>query len=673
LPESAFAQGSGATGLLGTTLARVQRRWRLRSMALATAAGGGMFALSLLLSPVLFDASPATALWISLIAGASGGAWITWRSPVFTAVDAARAIEHASGGFDNLIVTAAELDERPRPVSAEIRDEIAKQAGARIGSADPVRAVPLLQPTAVAALVIVGCVLLSRISTHSVVPLVPGGVSDFGSRGAGGFTVRVTPPSYTHRKVEEFADPTQISVIAGSRIHIEGSSRQLIRDWIANESAGLEISPDPLSPARFLSLIVVPDLPPSIRIVAPGKDTAFAEPKGQIAVGIQGGDDLGLQSLSLRFTKAAGGGENVSFTEGEVPLRVERRNEREWIGRAELSLESLGLADGDILVYRAMARDTNPQGVAAQSDQYVIEIGKNASIADAGFALPTEERKYAISQQMVIYKTEQLLSAGNRASAVGSRESGVGRRVPGNEDWLNESRGIGMEQRMVRAEVVFLGGGEVEDELEEAAKSDELTEGRLQNTGRAEMLRAINAMSRAEAQLNEGRAREALVFEREALAHLERALDRRRYFLRTLPDRSRIDATRRLTGERREARSWERDRHGTPAPRSIDAMRAVMRELAAGVSVNASLAARVAAIDPSSTELQQAAVALASASSPAAREEAARMAMAAVTTHALKTLPASAAVDLQVTPLGGRLADELPHLRQGYGGQGPRQ
>ena len=82
------------------------------------------------------------------------------------------------------------------------------------------------------------------------------------------------------------------------------------------------------------------------------------------------------------------------------------------------------------------------------------------------------------------------------------------------------------------------------------------------------MLRAINAMSRAEAQLNEGRAAEALVFERQALASLERALDRRRYFMRTLPDRSRIDPARRLTGERREARSWLRDPRPYPAATS---------------------------------------------------------------------------------------------------------
>jgi hypothetical protein len=637
-----------------SVLVAVQRRWRLRSMALATTAGGGIFALLLLVSPILFDVSQMSALWISIGAGASGAAWIAYRWPVFTAVDAARALEYAGGGFDNLIVTAAELDERPRPVRAEIRNEIVKQAGARVQSADPVRAVPLFQPMAVAALVLAGCVVLSRTGPQTVAPLLPGTANDLGGRASGSFTVRVVPPPYTRRNVEEFANPTQITAIAGSRIRIEGSARQLIRDWIANESAGLQINPDPLNPGaepRFLSLIVVPDLSPSVRIVAPGKDTALAEPKGQIDIGIQGGDDLGLQSLSLRFTKASGGGENVSFTEGEVPLRIERRSQREWIGRAALALDSLGLADGDILVYRALARDTNPQGVPAQSDQYVIEIGRNASIADAGFALPSEERKYAISQQMVIYKTEQLLA---------------GSRKPGTEDWLNESRGIAMEQRMVRAEVVFLGGGEVEDEIEEAAKSDELTEGRLQNTGRSEMLLAINAMSRAEAQLNDGRAREALVFERVALTHLERALDRRRYFLRTLPDRSRIDATRRLTGERRDARSWERDRHGAPAAGSIEALRSVMRELATGANVNASLAARVAAIDPSSVELQQAAVALASASSQTARQEAARTAMAAVTSHALKSLPSSAAVGLQATPLGGRLADEMTR-------QGPRQ
>jgi hypothetical protein len=220
---------------------------------------------------------------------------------------------------------------------------------------------------------------------------------------------------------------------------------------------------------------------------------------------------------------------------------------------------------------------------------------------------------------------------------------------------------IGMEQRMVRAEVVFLSGGEVEDEIEEAAHSHELAEGRLENRGRAEMVRAINFMSRAEAQLNDGRAAEALVFERQALASLERALDRRRYFLRTLPDRARIDTTRRLTADRREARSWVRDRAASAAPSSIAQQREVMRELASAAArtpaVDASLAARVAAIDPSSPALQKAAVGIATARSLEERSSAIHAAMQAVTAQALKTLPAAAVVAMPADPLAGRLAD----------------
>ena len=78
---------------------------------------------------------------------------------------------------------------------------------------------------------------------------------------------------------------------------------------------------------------------------------------------------------------------------------------------------------------------------------------------------------------------------------------------------------------MVRAEVVFLSGGEVQDEVEEAEQSHELQEGRLENAGRAEMLKAINEMSRAEVLLNGGDTARALDSERAALASLQRAFD----------------------------------------------------------------------------------------------------------------------------------------------------
>ncbi len=57
---------------------------------------------------------------------------------------------------------------------------------------------------------------------------------------------------------------------------------------------------------------------------------------------------------------------------------------------------------------------------------------------------------------------------------------------------------LAAEQRAVRANFIFLTGGHVEDEEEEAEHSHEIQEGRLENTARKEIATAIQFMSRAE-------------------------------------------------------------------------------------------------------------------------------------------------------------------------------
>ena len=620
---------------VSTAIRRVQRRWRVRSVALTIAVAGAAFAVATVLG----------SLAVSIVAVIIAVAVMWLRSPALSSVDAARLIESRFGALDNLVVTAAELNAYRREIRPDIRDEIDRQAAERIRNVDASGAVPLASPIAVAVAVMAGCALLARTGGDSIKQhLTTVDAFQTAQLGAPVLMVTVTPPAYTRLTSEVLEDPLQVTAIAGSRVQVAAGGATL-RDIIATESAAFEFRVG--GELRFLSLVVRPDAPPLLRVLTPGKDTAFAAPSGQVPITIESRDDLGLASIALRFTKASGGGENVAFSEGEIPLRIERTSEQHWEAQASLALDTLNLADGDIVVYRAIARDSNPRGEPVQSDQYLIEIGRNAEIADAGFALPSEEKKYAISQQMVIYKTEQLISAGGKIPAAAR---------------LEQSRNLGMEQRMVRAEVVFLGGGEIQDEVEEAAHSHEVAEGRLENTGRAEMLSAINAMSRAEAQLNDGRLKEALVLERQALMHLERALDRRRFFLRTLPDRSRIDVARRLTGDRKDARSWSRDQAPAAAD-NFDGLRRVMGDLAAAAvtprAVDASLAARVAALDPSSTDLQGAAVAIAGASTDAARVAAVQAAMKAVTAHALKQFAPATSMDLGATPLSGALADEL--------------
>ena len=629
--------------VLRSLLARVSRRRRLRIIAAAITIGGALLAAILIVAAASGPGISATIgvgalIAASVVAAAFAGS--QWRA---NDRNLAEAIEAADRTLDNLIVTAAELAEKPRPVRAEIRESIFQQAVQRAARVDAAAVVPLAQPMAVAGAVVTGCLVLIGFGMYSGrAPSPATWTANDDATPAGMIAVRVTPPAYTKRAAETHINPLQLTVLAGSALRIESDSR-VVREWIAHSSEAFELRVADDARPRFLAVTVVPDAPPSVHVIEPGRDAAFATPAVTLTIAVETADDLGLLSVALRYTKASGGGENVTFTEGEVPLAIERVSDRQWRARAQWALHDLGLVDGDVVVYRAIARDANPAGSPSESDAFLVEIGRTAEIAGAGFALPTEERKYAISQQMVIYKTEQLLQSGEKS--------------------LEQSRMIGMEQRMVRAEVVFLSGGEVEDEVEEAAHSHELAEGRLENRGRAEMVRAINLMSRAEAQLNDGNPAAALPLERQALASLERALDRRRYFLRTLPDRSRIDMTRRLTGERGEARSWVRD-SGRAADTGADQARAVMDDLIAALSdgsrIDAGLAARVAAVEAGSPDLQKAAVGIATAPTPEQRRAAVETAMLALTAHALKTRAGSWPVALPADPLAGRLADALP-------------
>jgi hypothetical protein len=83
-----------------------------------------------------------------------------------------------------------------------------------------------------------------------------------------------------------------------------------------------------------------------------------------------------------------------------------------------------------------------------------------------------------------------------------------------------------------------------------------------------------------------------------------------------------------------------------------------MRSLAGRARIDAALAARLAAIDPDSPELRQAAVRLAAATTEADRETAVRDAMMALTNHVLRTTMPTAPAGIRLSPLAGRLADE---------------
>jgi hypothetical protein len=142
---------------------------------------------------------------------------------------------------------------------------------------------------------------------------------------------------------------------------------------------------------------------------------------------------------------------------------------------------------------------------------------------------------------------------------------------------------LAVEQRMLRAEFIFMTGGEVVDEVEEAEHSDDLAQGRLENQGQIELLNAMREMSRAETRLNGADTAQALVFERAALAALQKAFDRRRYFLRTLPERARIDQTRRFSGDVSAARPRRPDAASPASDPTAVVLRDALKSLATAI------------------------------------------------------------------------------------------
>lgn len=591
----------------------------------------------------------------------------------WTPMATAGLIEARVPGLDNLVVTAVELARSPERASGRMREEVLRQAAERAERVRAADVAPMAQAAAALALVAVGTAavvwsaLIPRdgaIQRSNSSPATPGITS---------VRATVTPPSYLGRTVAESHDPDRIDVPAGGTVRLEvetgatlawiedpaAGSRPFARDadgrftleWVPAGSAMLAVAAGhtrgTADDTRLIGITVVPDGPPRVRIVTPGRDLAFTAPNHTVDVAIEAVDEEGLRALELRFVRMSGSGESFDFSEGRVPLQVERNAAGKWHARARWPLATLGLEDGDSIVYRAVARDTNPDADWVSSESFTIDLGARLEFAGAGFAVPDEDRRYAISQQMVIVKTERLQAERAKHSA---------------DQWAEETRMLAVEQRMVRSEVVFLSGGEVQDEVEEAAHSHEVQEGRLENAGRAEMLRAINEMSRAEARLNAGDTAGALGFERSALAALQRAFDRRRYFLRTLPERSRIDATRRLTGDRRDARSSTRATAAEVADR-LATERALMADLSAiveqGRPASPAVVARLASMDVSADQWRMLAESLASAGSPEARREAARAAMNAVATRARERLaPAAASPATTSGDLMGWWADE---------------
>jgi hypothetical protein len=621
-----------AAEVVSAFLARARRRM----IGIAAIGGAGVgITIAIIITFASLDAGDAdrarALLGVAAIAGAMAGALAA--ALLARRARAAREVERRTPLSRNLVLTAAEMIDGPAIHKEYVAELVASEAATAIRSIDLSALFPARRSVAMlgsGVLLWLAAVML----TGAGVPAgpIPIGRSPVSRDGMAAVEVLVTPLAYTGRKTERFSNPTRIEAMAGSRIRltvagdstrietVEGelqpvSGHSNVFETVATNDGFIAIE-NGAAARRLIGLVVMPDAVPRVRITDPGKDLFIADSNRRIPVAIEATDDIGLASLSLRYTKVSGSGERFTFTEGESPVTITRATGQRWRATGTLDLASLRLEQGDMVVYRGAATDGRPNAAASESDAFIVEITSPLMVAAEGFSQDDQMDKYALSQQMVILKTERLLARARGMSA---------------DSLAYESQMIAAEQRSVRAEFVFMMGGEVAEEViaaagmdineeAEAANESELAAGRLVNRGRVALVDAIRRMSRASTQLNSGDPASALPEEKAALVSLQQAFSRTRYILRALTRRERLDLSRRMTGVLSLA---ARDRRAVSSPEIDPAVVSLRRALADIATLGASaatdqvpraraigLAQRVLQVDPSDTTLQRVAAKL---------------------------------------------------------------
>ena len=539
---------------------------------LAVSTAAAVFGIAQWVSLSFFPQATATALAaLSALAVATGllGRWKTRWS----LVAAARLIETLRPPCRNLVITAEELQRHPARTSARMLQTVEAQASRMVDGLTSAQVAPgrRASSAASAALILSAGVLLAppaREMARTVATVATSTAERIRGVRATRVVIAIRPPAYTRLGDRTVTDPSRVDVLEGSRLSftLTGDGSRRLRfgnttlgelaagnpsiEHAARDSGYFAVeSGDGASPL-FVVLSVTPDRAPIVRIDQPARDLLVPDALRTVPVTLSASDDLALASLELRYTRVSGAGEQFEFVEGELPVHMERASAREWRGSAVIGLANLHLGPGDSIVYHAVARDARGATGLGASDTFFIEIAGPGQVALDAVGMPPEEDRYALSQQMIVLKIERLRS----------RE-----RDSSRQQTVDEAAMIAAEQRSVRANFVFRLGGHVEDEEVEAEQSSEIAEGRLINSARRDINAAVGDMTRAEQGLVAVELSAAHAAARAAVKSLQRAFGRNRYFLRTPPARSRIDPSRRLTGQMDAITGWNRRPTDPPA------------------------------------------------------------------------------------------------------------
>jgi hypothetical protein len=319
---------------------------------------------------------------------------------------------------------------------------------------------------------------------------------------------------------------------------------------------------------RVLLLDPITDSVPGVRLLAPTRDTVLRTPEGRVTLEASLEDDLGLASAQFEFIISAGSGEAYTFRSGTISAQRFAAGVRRAEIRAELALDTLRLAPGDLVHLRAVAEDRNDvtgpgRGVSETRAIRVARADEYDSVSVEPAPPPALDTA-ALSQRMILMMTEELHARERRLDrATLTREA---RKIAVDQTKLRKRVGEVVFQRLgednAGEHAHFAGDGHAHGQegpvdpaailaAAEAAANVDPTRN-LDHDGdetpivaiNRPLLEAYNHMWRASTELETANPGAAIPWMKRAIEALQRARAAERIYLRGRPPRVVIDLAR---------------------------------------------------------------------------------------------------------------------------------
>ncbi len=245
------------------------------------------------------------------------------------------------------------------------------------------------------------------------------------------------------------------------------------------------------------------DAPPAVRFTTPGRDSP-ASPIEEVYLEAQADDDYGVDQLLLVYSVNGEAEDTVALHAGGRPLT-------EVTAGHTLYLEEFEVEPGDVVSYYGVARDRQGRATEAVSDIYFVNVqpfGRDFKEGEQQGGPPQGGQGAGAGNQAELSQLQrQVIAATFNLNRDRDRYS--------DEEFGESTVSVALAQGRVREQVSTLvermtnrGLAEAEDQFKEIA----------------EMLpEAMEAMETAEADLRDGKTRDALSPEQQALRVLQKA------------------------------------------------------------------------------------------------------------------------------------------------------